>query len=141
MFVDVFIFVVFFFKQKTAYEMRISDWSSDVCSSDLDGGSHGNSSHRTTSQCWVRHRFAASRGRSTRRAGRPSRRCRSGRGRCPSRSSGCGPARPHRKRPVPAAGRQRRQVQTSEDRKRVVEGKSGSGRFEFGGGRRIKKKK
>src|SRR3546814_2877099 len=29
--------VVFFFKQKTAYEMRISDWSSDVCSSDLLG--------------------------------------------------------------------------------------------------------
>src|SRR3546814_19265228 len=29
-------FVCFFFKQKTAYEMRISDWSSDVCSSDLD---------------------------------------------------------------------------------------------------------
>src|SRR3546814_8860937 len=27
--------VVFFFEQKTAYEMRISDWSSDVCSSDL----------------------------------------------------------------------------------------------------------
>src|SRR3546814_12713102 len=29
------VFFVFFFKQKTAYEMRISDWSSDVCSSDL----------------------------------------------------------------------------------------------------------
>src|SRR3546814_860538 len=29
------IFCFFFFKQKTAYEMRISDWSSDVCSSDL----------------------------------------------------------------------------------------------------------
>src|SRR3546814_5830020 len=28
-------FLIFFFKQKTAYEMRISDWSSDVCSSDL----------------------------------------------------------------------------------------------------------
>src|SRR3546814_4678825 len=28
-------FFFFFFKQKTAYEMRISDWSSDVCSSDL----------------------------------------------------------------------------------------------------------
>src|SRR3546814_10060465 len=28
--------MIFFFKQKTAYEMRISDWSSDVCSSDLD---------------------------------------------------------------------------------------------------------
>src|SRR3546814_1057047 len=27
--------VIFFFKQKTAYELRISDWSSDVCSSDL----------------------------------------------------------------------------------------------------------
>src|SRR3546814_2678955 len=31
-------FIVFFFKQKTAYEMRISDWSSDVCSSDLRYG-------------------------------------------------------------------------------------------------------
>src|SRR3546814_13191624 len=29
--------LLFFFKQKTAYEMRISDWSSDVCSSDLRG--------------------------------------------------------------------------------------------------------
>src|SRR3546814_9332400 len=34
----------FFFKQKTAYEMRISDWSSDVCSSDLRiDGSHKSS--------------------------------------------------------------------------------------------------
>src|SRR3546814_10201594 len=32
---------VFFFKQKTAYELRISDWSSDVCSSDLLQGSFG----------------------------------------------------------------------------------------------------
>src|SRR3546814_10145018 len=31
-----FVYFFFFFKQKTAYEMRISDWSSDVCSSDLD---------------------------------------------------------------------------------------------------------
>src|SRR3546814_5459176 len=31
-------FLFFFFKQKTAYEMRISDWSSDVCSSDLATG-------------------------------------------------------------------------------------------------------
>src|SRR3546814_16422025 len=28
-------YVIFFFKQKSSYEMRISDWSSDVCSSDL----------------------------------------------------------------------------------------------------------
>src|SRR3546814_2518983 len=33
----VYVLFVFFFKQKTAYEMRISDWSSDVCSSDLTG--------------------------------------------------------------------------------------------------------
>src|SRR3546814_4311836 len=33
----VFDLLLFFFKQKTAYEMRISDWSSDVCSSDLAG--------------------------------------------------------------------------------------------------------
>src|SRR3546814_3296917 len=31
------LYIVFFFKQETAYEMRISDWSSDVCSSDLAG--------------------------------------------------------------------------------------------------------
>src|SRR3546814_13567937 len=36
----IFILCFFFFKQKTAYEMRISDWSSDVCSSDLDRDLH-----------------------------------------------------------------------------------------------------
>src|SRR3546814_10898582 len=34
-FMRIVVLFVFFFKQKTAYEMRISDWSSDVCSSDL----------------------------------------------------------------------------------------------------------
>src|SRR3546814_7356573 len=43
----------FFFKQKTAYEMRISDWSSDVCSSDLfqfssAAGTTGNSKEKQT---------------------------------------------------------------------------------------------
>src|SRR3546814_2078602 len=33
--------LVFFFKQKTAYELRISDWSSDVCSSDLQSPAAG----------------------------------------------------------------------------------------------------
>src|SRR3546814_7153957 len=38
----IFVRLFFFFKQKTAYEMRISDWSSDVCSSDLrDPLTHG----------------------------------------------------------------------------------------------------
>src|SRR3546814_8743947 len=38
---------LFFFNQKTAYEMLISDWSSDVCSSDLLPGSVGLGNHRT----------------------------------------------------------------------------------------------
>src|SRR3546814_16318395 len=42
--------VFFFFKQKTAYEMRISDWSSDVCSSDLSRDNTGQTSQRCT-QC------------------------------------------------------------------------------------------
>src|SRR3546814_2125194 len=36
MYIGCLCFIFFFFKQKTAYEMRISDWSSDVCSSDLN---------------------------------------------------------------------------------------------------------
>src|SRR5881628_4027752 len=37
----------FFFKQKTAYEMSVSDWSSDVCSSDLgEGGREGTATRR-----------------------------------------------------------------------------------------------
>src|SRR3546814_17132950 len=40
--------VVFFFKQKTAYEMRISDWSSDVCSSDLSSAATRVASFDTT---------------------------------------------------------------------------------------------
>src|SRR3546814_3648603 len=41
--IDVLLF--FFFKQKTAYEMRISDWSSDVCSSDLLQGTRDRARH------------------------------------------------------------------------------------------------
>src|SRR3546814_10084606 len=37
---------LYLFKQKTAYEMRISDWSSDVCSSDLDGADGRRGGHR-----------------------------------------------------------------------------------------------
>src|SRR3546814_1920097 len=44
-----FLFVFFFFKQKTAYEMRISDWSSDVCSSDLNASA--SSKRRSSSKC------------------------------------------------------------------------------------------
>src|SRR3546814_6292410 len=38
---DTIVYLLFCFKQKTAYEMRISDWSSDVCSSDLLTGRPG----------------------------------------------------------------------------------------------------
>src|SRR3546814_1390874 len=43
----------FFFKQKTAYELRISDWSSDVCSSDLRAaGRTGQPSITVLDECW-----------------------------------------------------------------------------------------
>src|SRR3546814_21011705 len=41
-----YIFCFFFFKQKTAYELRISDWSSDVCSSDLASAGQPSQDHR-----------------------------------------------------------------------------------------------
>src|SRR3546814_3087175 len=52
--------VVFFFKQKTAYEMRISDWSSDVCSSDLRTCGSALSRRSTSSvlAVWRIRRFA-----------------------------------------------------------------------------------
>src|SRR3546814_9039706 len=43
----------FFFKQKTAYEMRISDWSSDVCSSDLDCYSTAKGARKRTADIGV----------------------------------------------------------------------------------------
>src|SRR3546814_3078806 len=43
-----FLIFFFFFKQKTAYELRISDWSSDVCSSDLDCRKNAYSSVKRT---------------------------------------------------------------------------------------------
>src|SRR3546814_18480327 len=42
----------FFFKQKTAYDVRISDWSSDVCSSDLGPGAGGGATG-TMHRAWV----------------------------------------------------------------------------------------
>src|SRR3546814_9902043 len=52
----------FFFKQKTAYEMRISDWSSDVCSSDLnivEVEAVGEAIKRAVSRSGTRARHAA----------------------------------------------------------------------------------
>src|SRR3546814_7761884 len=46
----------FFFKQKTAYEMRISDWSSDVCSSDLPAEKRPSVVERTENATATAHR-------------------------------------------------------------------------------------
>src|SRR3546814_3090385 len=48
------LYYFFFFKQKTAYEMRISDWSSDVCSSDLGHG-EGDYPHDCGGAAALRH--------------------------------------------------------------------------------------
>src|SRR3546814_2450224 len=51
----IYVCVVFFFvfKQKTAYDMRISDWSSDVCSSDLFDQLQGTQPKGQTGQCSI----------------------------------------------------------------------------------------
>src|SRR3546814_4443128 len=64
----------FFFKQKTAYEMRISDWSSDVCSSDL-GAPHARFRtapvrRRARPRTWRRARYGAARHAPVRGSGR-----------------------------------------------------------------------
>src|SRR3546814_15864349 len=126
--------VFFFFKQKTAYEMRISDWSSDVCSSDLPTtfpvrpnqeppSSHACSGSTTPPWCSCCGPGCAP----TRRPGtsprKPTYAC------CSSTASApC--ARPADLPPFsgPLA-----------DRKRVVEGKRVSVRLDLGGRRLIKK--
>src|SRR3546814_19516659 len=103
--------LVFFFKQKTAYEMRISDWSSDVCSSDL---------RPPPSPACAGPRLQGRRGPAHAGDGgglvarRHHRQC---------HRAGLLPDRPDR------------------DRKSAVEGKRGSVRVDLGGRRTIKKKK
>src|SRR3546814_4779445 len=87
--------VLLFFKQKTADEMRISDWSSDVCSSDL-----------------LMHRHGQQRA----------------------------PERHQQQQDRRAAAQDPRKVRGTEDRKRVVQGKSVSVRVDIGGRRNIKNK-
>src|SRR3546814_17277543 len=111
----------FFFKQKTAYEMRISDWSSDVCSSDL-----------------IMDALAAVRSRdraSLRERGRPHA--------VHALLGACGGlAMAH---PAPAPDRQRARLferahgRRRRDRKSVGSGKGVSVRVDLGGGRMIQK--
>src|SRR3546814_5832970 len=81
---------VFFFKQKTAYEMRISDWSSDVCSSDLRYESQGRFSaapSRRVPASAARRADSAGRGRRHRRSHTPAAAARC---RCADRESSVG---------------------------------------------------
>src|SRR3546814_20652401 len=103
--------MLFFFNQKTAYEMRISDWSSDVCSSDLRGNLRGGMAGRGES-------CAADRSQNLERGGAPALR-----GKPPDR----GPCRT-------------RDGRAPIDRKSEGEGKRVPGGVEFGGGRLIKQK-
>src|SRR3546814_20041682 len=112
-----FLIIFFFFKQKTAYEMRISDWSSDVCSSDLRRQRHAS---RRASPRRGRQRAVAGRRRHGRAIPCLRRRRRAGGG-DPAGLLGGGACH-------------------HPDRKRVVQGKSVSVRVALGGGRIITKK-
>src|SRR3546814_20523522 len=115
----------FFFKQKTAYEMRISDWSSDVCSSDLARARR------------VRDRLAGRRARRGRTLGA------GGRGRVDPRQSRPPDSPDHASRasyPRRAGGRCAVVARYRADRKSVVSGKSVSVRVDLGGPRLLKKK-
>src|SRR3546814_18135761 len=111
----------FFFKQKTAYEVRISDWSSDVCSSDLVGHAFGGEA-----------RHVAEEGHDVGR-GEPGRRA-VVRGRDAKRAERGGMKARH-------APELARHFDRRGDRKSAVEGKSVSVREDIGGGSTIKKKK
>src|SRR3546814_20802497 len=113
----------FFFKQKTAYEMRISDWSSDVCSSDLTSAS----CCTITSRLIRSAKWAAS---APRRGARPATASSPG-----ARYARC--CRRRRSFPTRSAS-----FQTSPGaRKSVVEGKSVAVRVDLGGRRSINKQK
>src|SRR3546814_13850615 len=105
---------VFFFKQNTAYDMRISDWSSDVCSSDLALGAHA-----VDDDFSARRDGEAAAQRNARRIG----------GIEAARAAAAGQA----------PGQAQAQDERHRDRKRGVWGKSVSVRLSTGGVRDIKK--
>src|SRR3546814_19567375 len=117
----------FFFKQKTAYEWRISDWSSDVCSSDLARGGTGDIDRMPRGRCGCPHALG-----SDARHARRTRRC-GGRRRDELRHL----ARLVAVGPVAVCGVRERG--TWPDRKRVESGKRVSVRVDNGGRRFIKK--
>src|SRR3546814_15615842 len=118
---------VFFFKQKTAYEMRISDWSSDVCSSDLvlAGGEE--------------QRVGGDRAGVVEADAAVDRRARADTALDPGTGAG-GVIEQQRIESPPRDGRTGLR-QGAGDRKSVVEGTSGAVRVDLGGRRSLKQKK
>src|SRR3546814_11966849 len=115
--------VFFFCKQKTAYEMRISDWSSDVCSSDLLG---------------IGQQALAVEGHLVRRPQEAQLLRLEGRLRHLGQADGLEGRRHRWHRPLGTARIAR--IAAQQDRKSVVSGKSVSVRVDLGGRRIIKKK-
>src|SRR3546814_14535762 len=109
---------VFFFKQKTAYEMRISDWSSDVCSSDLTDSCSLYTQSSLTADV-ASNFFQGQQG----------------------DTSGQGPPATLPSSDVYNTWTPTLQQFKQADRKSGVKGKRVSGRVNLGGGRNIKKKK
>src|SRR3546814_21032818 len=126
----VYVTFFFFFKQKTAYEMRISDWSSDVCSSDLKNHFRVRGDEARLPERLFRHLARHARPRADAVRQRP--RFREG-----TRAEGAA----GRGNLVPALfGALGRHRPCRPDRKSVVSGKSVSVRVDLGGRRIIKKK-
>src|SRR3546814_15093307 len=149
------VLIFFFFKQKTAYEMRISDWSSDVCSSDLAWGGasfrpgKGAEALIETDAAFQQHRHQVQHeGQFVVHPPHAAIGERTKRQLCADKGEASGRNRKQRPAPRPIAGKpqsegghgpsDRRARQT--DRKSVVSGKSVSVRVDLGG-RRIHKQK
>src|SRR3546814_10151515 len=100
-------YILFFFKQKTAYEMRISDWSSDVCSSDLMKGprSEMNGDLRLLLKTMRKHERAYSGGSAGRRLADRAigERAWPGRSRAPAPSTSCSTSSTRTDHAVPTA--------------------------------------
>src|SRR3546814_19072248 len=123
MYVLICVVSVFFFKQKTAYEMRISDWSSDVCSSDLPDAGQREQDVRDLWKgegCRIRRHRKVARDARLRTLSERPRGQEDHRRAHEDRDPGAGPHEP--------------------DRKSVVSGKSVAVRVDLGGRRTMRKK-
>src|SRR3546814_10999176 len=128
--------IYFFFKQKTAYEMRISDWSSDVCSSDLRNRRRSLHDHQSRRQ---NGRHPAPNNRHIfRRRNYPAYPCRP---RCGVLYQNSCPVSHFRFVPIRSGLSDGRTSYNTRDRKSVVYGTSVSVRVGLGGRSLMKKKK